>query len=123
MFENKNSLIGLLFASIHTIFIFLTLWILLFSQNVGILFSIGIFLLIILYLNHIYGDCPITHIEDYHLGYTMADFTNSCYPIKYNKKRRPEVTLQWIFMGLLMIVVKILTLFVCLTLKEMKIIK
>jgi hypothetical protein len=122
MFEEKNSLIGLLFASMHTIFIFLTLWILLFSQNIGILITIGIILLIILYLNHVYGDCPITYIEDYHLGNTMADFTNSHYPIKYNKKRRPEVTLQWIFMGLLMIVVKILTFFVCHTLKEMKLI-
>ena len=40
----------------------------------------------------------------------MMDYFNSYCPIKYNRERRPEVTLQWIWTGLLLLMVKLLLL-------------
>ena len=79
----------------------------LFSNNLYILSFVGINVLGILIANYFYGDCPITIFEEYHLGFTFVDKVNSYFPIKYDKKHRPQVTLQWIFMISLIIGTKI----------------
>ena len=78
-------------------------------------------LLIILAINHIYGDCPITTIEEHHLGFSSIDLGNTFSPIKYDKSKRPEITLQWIFISLVIVLSKILIVFLKDILKDMKI--
>jgi ABC-type Na+ efflux pump permease subunit len=107
MFEKKSKIIGYLFATLHGLLIWSICMISLFSNNLYVLSFAGINVLGILISNYVYGDCPVSYFEEYHLGYTFVDKVNSMLPIKYDKKRRPEVTLQWIFMISLIIGTKI----------------
>jgi hypothetical protein len=72
----------------------------------------NMFFIIALVLNYIYGDCPVTQIEEHYGHTTMIDTANSLFPIKYDKSRRDVVTLQWIFMAILVTTSKILLLFI-----------
>jgi hypothetical protein len=115
---NKNFLIGITFMSFHMILVYGAILIALFSNDFFVLYSLGIIILIVLFLNHLYGDCPLSAIEEHHLGFNMVDYGNNMLPIKYDKKRRPEVTLQWIFMGLVIVLIKIVALLFMKTIKE-----
>ena len=117
MLFKKNKMLGWMFSLTHVLFILLILFLIIFSNNLIILGYVSFLLIIIICFNYIFDDCPITLLEEYHLGYSVFDKTNSLYPIKYDKKRRPEVTLQWIFMGILFVMVKILFLLFFKTIK------
>ena len=115
---NKNFFVGITFMTFHLFLVYAAILLALFSNNFFVLYSVGIIILIVLFLNHLYDDCPLSAIEEYHLGFTMVDYGNSMLPIKYNKERRPEVTLQWIFMGLVIVLMKIISLLFVKTIKE-----
>ena len=121
--NNKNIFIGLFFTSTHILIVYIAIFVAIFSNNFFVLYSLGLIILFILFLNHLYHDCPISLLEDYHLDFSSVDYGNSFLPINYNKNRRSEVTLQWILMALVIVLVKILVLFLIKTLKDMKIIK
>lgn len=121
MFPEKSKIIGVIFAIIHGIIVYLTMFIAIFSNDFFILYSIGIILLLIIFFNHFYGDCPITTIEEHHLGFSSVDIANGLLPIKYDKNRRSEVTLQWIFMSLVIVFIKILFLFLFKVLKDLNV--
>ena len=120
---DKNIFIGLLCMLFHNIIIYITLFVVIFSNNFFILYSLGFIILIILFINYLYHDCPISSIEEYHLGFCSVDYENSILPINYDKNKRPEITLQWIFISLIIILSKILFLFLIKTFCKNSLIK
>lgn len=117
----KNKIMGYMFSVIHALIMYLIAVVALFSNDFLTLYSIAIILVVIIYLNYLFDDCPITLLEDYHLGFSSVDFFNYSLPIKYDKERRPEVTLQWIIMGLVLLLTKVLILLVLKTFRHLKI--
>jgi len=117
----KNKIMGYMFAAIHGLISYLVLVIIIFSNDFFVLYSIAIILIIITYLNYLFEDCPITLIEEYHLGFSCVDVLNNSLPIKYDEKRRPEVTLQWIIIALALVLAKVLILLAFKTLQCLKI--
>lgn len=103
----SNMYMHILFI-LHGSLLFLISIILLTCENIKHLSLLGIILFLILISNFIYEDCPISLIEENFTEITIMDYFNYYSPIKYNRKRRPEVTLQWIWGGLLLILLKIL---------------
>jgi hypothetical protein len=117
----KNKLMGYMLSGIHALIMYLIVVIALFSKDFFVLYSIAIILVIIIYLNYLFNDCPITLLEEYHLEFSSVDFFNHSLPIKYDSERRPEVTLQWVITGLILVLTKILILFVFKTLRDLQI--
>ena len=110
-----NLFIGGLMSVLHSAILFITMFIILATDNLFILYSLGIIQLIILFINFSFGDCPVSVIEDHHTGSCFVDLRNNMTPINYRKERkilRPEITLQWIFMLLVLVLFKILIVFV-----------
>ena len=95
-------------VAMHFILFYGSFLIVVLSTNIHTLLVMGLILLALLALNHIFGDCPITIIEEHYTNTSLMDFINSRYPINYKKKNRPEVTLQWIFVVLMIAVTKII---------------
>jgi len=102
----------------HFLIFSLPIFVILLSDSLFVLIMMNLFFIITLILNYYYGDCPITQIEEYYGDTTMIDTANKLFPIKYNKSRRNVVTLQWIFMAILVTTTKILLLFIKSTLKK-----
>lgn len=116
-----NMFIGGMVSLIHIFIVYASFFIILLTDNLFILYSMSFVLLIILAINHVYGDCPITTIEEDHLGFSSIDLGNSFSPIKYDKTRRPEITLQWIFLSLIIVLSKILIVFLKYILKDINV--
>jgi len=97
---------------IHFLIFTLPLTLILLTDNVCILIFLNQFFCITLLLNYWYGDCPITQIESHYGDVTMVDTVNKLFPIKYDIKNRDAVSLQWIFMAMMIAITKILLLFI-----------
>jgi hypothetical protein len=114
-FQNLNNLfIGGLFSILHAAILFMTIMIILVTDNLFILYSMGIIELIILFLNYKFGDCPISIIEEEYTGSSFIDLVNNFTPVNRNsihKNLRSEITLHWIFMLLILVLFKILIIF------------
>lgn len=102
----------------HFLVFSLPIIVILLSDNLTVLILMDFFFLTTLTMNYIYGDCPVTQIEEQYGHTTMIDTANSFFPIKYDKSRRDVVTLQWIFMAILVTTSKILLLFIKLSFKK-----
>jgi hypothetical protein len=102
----------------HFLIFSLPIFVVLLSDSLPILIAMDLFFIITLLLNYYYGDCPVTQIEEKYGRTTMIDTANKLFPIKYNKKNRDVVTLQWIFMAILVTTTKILLLFIKSSLKK-----
>ena len=102
----------------HFLIFSLPIIVILLSDSFTILILMDFFFLITLIMNYIYGDCPVTQIEEQYANTSMIDTVNSLFPIKYNKNRRDVVTLQWIFMAILVTTSKILLLLIKSSLKK-----
>jgi len=113
--KNLNDLfIGGLFSILHAAILFMIIIIILATDNLFILYSIGIIELIILFLNYKFGDCPISIIEEEYTKSSFIDLVINFTPLNLNnpdKKLRSEITLQWIFMLLILVLFKILVVF------------
>ena len=115
--------LGGMVSLMHIFIAYSIFFIVIFSNDLFSLCMMGVLLLIILFLNHVYGDCPISTIEEHYLDNSSVDLGNSMLPIKYDSSKRPEVTLQWIFIILVIALIKILIIFLKQLLKDMKILK
>jgi len=102
----------------HFLIFSLPIVVILLSDSFTILILMDLFFLVALTMNYIYGDCPVTKIEEQYGHTTMIDTANNLFPIKYDKSRRDVVTLQWIFMAILVTTSKILLLFIKSSLKK-----
>ena len=88
---------GFTTSILHLIVINLIFFISVFSFNLTTLMITGAITTIILIFNIILHDCPLSNIEESRLGDTAVDYINSFFPINYDKNRRYEVQLQYIF--------------------------
>ena len=102
----------------HFLIFSLPIIVILLSDNLTVLILMDLFFVTALTMNYIYGDCPVTQIEERYSDTTMIDTANNLFPIKYDKSRRDVVTLQWIFMAILITTCKILLLFIKSSLKK-----
>jgi len=102
------SIITILHFSLMTI----VSYIILFSKDINVLIILNIILFIILTMNYILDECPITLIEDkYHNNPTMDLIfhnTINLYKNKYNKNLRSVLTLEIIWIALLLSIEKLL---------------
>ena len=94
---------------LHLLLIFIIGLILLFSMNIYTLFLTNVIILVILLVNYKYEDCPITLIEEkYHIP-TIELFFSSIGK-NYTKNMRSIMTLELLWIGLLLGVEKLLML-------------
>lgn len=120
--KNKNSsffskktiekLQGITTSIIHLIVINAIYLITVFSFNLHTLMITGAITTIILLFNIILHDCPLSNIEEHRNGDTVTDLFNRWFPINYDKSRRYEVQLQYIFIAVSIIITKIMYLLV-----------
>lgn len=104
------SIYSVLFFLLHTSLGFTLTFILLFSSNVYLLAFCASIMLQILVLNYIFGDCPITLLEDkYHIYSSIDLFFKSTINLigeKYKKEYRPIMTLELVWIGVLLFIQK-----------------
>jgi hypothetical protein len=96
---------GGLMSIMHIIIIYGIIFLIVLTENVHSLMVIGIIMLIILYIDTVYDDCPISLIEEHYLGTSFVDLCNKVAPIQCEKRSKKEITLQWVFMVLLLVVI------------------
>jgi hypothetical protein len=71
-----------------------------------------------------FGDCPVSVIEEHYMKTSFVDLVNNFTPVNYSKDKkllRPEITLQWIFMLLVLVLFKILIVFMKMIFSNIKI--
>lgn len=103
-----NKIIGISTGIIHLIIISIITFIGVFSFNINTLSITFVIVSLILIGNIILHDCPLSNIEEQRLGDCFVDKINQYFPINYDKTRRYEVQLQYIFIISSIIGLKIL---------------
>jgi hypothetical protein len=120
---NLNKIYKLFFGGLmsifHVILIYGTFFLIILTENIGTLMILGLILTLILFVDTIYDDCPITLIEKHYLGNSLSEIWNKCTSENCEKREKREITLQWIFMGLMVILTKGIVLLFKKTFKEM----
>ena len=106
-------MIALILFLIHSLFILLITILVLFNNNIKILFGAAIIILITLMINYKVGDCPISKIEDIFNDNTSVDILMKIFlPNKFQSKLiRPLIILNMLWIGLILVVIKILILY------------
>jgi hypothetical protein len=95
-----------------------TILVILLTNELPILVLANMFLYLLLTLNIIFGDCPISLIEDHYLGNCMMDTMSELTPYNYKISDRGNSTLQWIFMSIMVSTTKIILLLIKYTFHE-----
>lgn len=93
-----NKTIGYLMSIVHITLILCIYFLTIFSFNTTILSILFFGTTIMIILNKIYKDCPISSIEEQSFGTCVVDVFNKLFPIDYDKNRRYEAQLQYIFL-------------------------
>jgi hypothetical protein len=108
--------------SMHWIMFSGTILIILLANDLSILTVTNLFLYLVLIMNLIFGDCPISIIENNHLGSSMLDnFSNIISNnIKNNFPLKQEInsSIQWILMAIMICTTKIILLLIKYTFHE-----
>jgi hypothetical protein len=78
------------------------------TSDLSILITVNMFLFMVLMINVVYQDCPITIIESLYLEDTMVDNMHFTSNHDYNKITQGEKTLQCIIIGIMVVTSKIL---------------
>jgi len=120
---NLNKIYKLFFGGLMSIFHFILIYgvffLIILTENIGTLMILGLILTLILFVDTIYDDCPITLIEKHYLGNSLSEIWNKCTSENCEKREKREITLQWLFMGLMVILTKGIVLLFKKTFKEM----
>jgi len=107
---NLNTIYKLFFGGLMSIFHFIliygTFFLVILTENIGTLMILGLILTLILFVDTIYDDCPITLIEKHYLGISLSEICYNYTSENCKKREKREITLQWIFMGLMVIITK-----------------
>jgi len=93
---------------LHWVMFSLPLIITLMTNDLSILVMINMMLFMILTMNIIYQDCPITIMESLYLDGNMITTITSPYTPSYSKLTPSDQTLQCLFVGILVVTSKIL---------------
>ena len=114
------SLTNIVLFSAHGFFVFILAMFALFVNNIKALIIIALIQFIVLLLNFFHGDCPISIIEDKQGGPAVMDFIYENIPKhnKYNKSMRPTLTLELIYIGLFLFLIKIMVILFLRTFKK-----
>lgn len=121
IFENIQSVI---ISLIHALLPLLFALIILFSNNVIVLALTALIILLIILSNYLFGDCPITLIEDkysknnFSMIDIMANNTINIFGQRYNKDDRSLFTLELLWTTLLLTTLKILIIFLFISMKS-----
>ena len=102
--------IYILLVAMHWIMFSGTMLVILLTNDLPILVLANMFLYLILTMNIIFGDCPMTLIEEQYLGTSMMDTIGTVIPFNYNVSSRGNYTLQWILMSIMVSTTKIILL-------------
>jgi hypothetical protein len=94
--------------SLHWIMFSLPLLITLMTNDVSVLIMINMLLFMVLTMNIIYQDCPITIIENLYLENNMMNSITTPYTPSYSKLTTSDKTLQCLFVGIMIVTSKIL---------------
>ena len=94
--------------AVHFLMMFLWMSIILFSDNIKILWIVGLVLFGILFVNYRCGDCPISIIEERYVGDSMVDIAQRKIDPRHTRQHRPLVTKQVLWISLLLVTTKIL---------------
>ena len=78
------------------------------TNDISILIMINMLLFMVLTMNIIYQECPITIIEKLYLDDNMINAITSPYTQSYSKLTSSDKTLQCLFIGLMIVTSKIL---------------
>jgi hypothetical protein len=105
-----RSVIFILLVAMHWIMFSGTMLVILMTNDLSILVLANLFLYLVLVMNIIFGDCPMTLIEEQYLGASMIDAIGHFVPFNYNTSSRGNYTLQWIFMTIMVSTSKIILL-------------
>lgn len=105
-----NSIIIISLVAMHWILFSGTMLVILLTNELPILVLANMFLFLILTLNIIFGDCPMSLIEDQYLGTSMIDTFTPFVPFQQELSTRGNTTLQWIFMSIMVSTTKIILL-------------
>jgi len=93
---------------LHWVMFSLPLIITLMTNDLSILVMINMMLFMILTMNIIYQDCPITIMESLYLDGNMITTITSPYTPSYSNLTPSDQTLQCLFVGILVVTSKIL---------------
>lgn len=94
--------------SLHWVMFSLPIIITLMTNDLSVLIMINMLLFMVLTMNIIYQDCPITIIENLYLEDNMINTITTPYTPSYSKLTSSDKTLQCIFVGLMVVTSKIL---------------
>ena len=120
------TIVKALISILHSILPLLFAVVVLFSYNIFALGIIGIMLFLTIISNYILGDCAITLIEDKYSNNesndSMIDFmannTINLFGDKYSKDNRSLVTLEMLWICLLLVMLKILVIYLLIALRR-----
>jgi len=120
------TIVKALISILHSILPLLFAVVILFSYNIFALGIIGIMLFLTIISNYILGDCAITLIEDKYSNNesndSMIDFmannTINLFGDKYSKDNRSLVTLEMLWICLLLVMLKILIIYLLIALRR-----
>jgi len=93
---------------LHWVMFSLPLIITLMTNDLSILVMINMLLFMIVTINIIYKDCPVTIIESLYLEDNMINTITSPYTPTYSKLTTNDKTLQCLFIGIMIVTSKIL---------------
>ena len=93
---------------LHWVMFAFPLLITLMTNDISILIMINMLLFMVLTMNIIYQECPITIIEKLYLDDNMINVITSPYTPSYSKLTSSDKTLQCLFIGLMIVTSKIL---------------
>jgi len=120
------TIVKALISILHSILPLLFAVVILFSYNIFALGITGIMLFLTIISNYILGDCAITLIEDKYSNNesndSMIDFmannTINLFGDKYSKDNRSLVTLEMLWICLLLVMLKILIIYLLIALRR-----
>jgi hypothetical protein len=117
MFEKIiNNIFLFSLTTMHWIMFSGTILVILLTNDLSILTLANLFLYLVLIMNLIFGDCPISIIEKKNLGSTMMDnFSNIVSNnIKNNFPLKQEInsSIQWILMAIMVCTTKVILLLI-----------
>jgi hypothetical protein len=95
-----------------------TILVILLTNELPVLVLANMFIYLILTMNIIFGDCPISILEDHYLGNSMVNALSELTPYSYKTTDRGNSTLQWIFMSIMVSTTKIILLLIKYTFQE-----
>ena len=95
---------------LHFVMFSIPLLITLITNDISILIMINMLLFMVLTMNIIYQECPITTIENMYLKDSMMNRIISLYTPSYNKIAVNDITFQYLVVGIMIVTSKILLL-------------